>query len=114
MRVLFLALVLLFTANLQAQTAKVRKVNGLDIYIYSEPVREYVEVFEGSGAWNWGELQRATIDNIVETIVRNVKKKNEKAKKKGEPIAEAIIIYDNDRASAIRYTDKDDKSEAKN
>ena len=87
--------------------AQVRKVDGLDIYIYSEPLADFEEVFQVSGFWNWGEAldDRATLENIVTTMTRNTKRKNKKAYQSGDPKAEAIIIYNNDRAIGIRYTD---------
>jgi len=65
----------------QTGNANVKKVNGFDIYIYAEPTKEYDEVFELSGAWNWTAIGggQVSIDNIVETMIRNAKKKNERS-----------------------------------
>lgn len=91
----------------QKGLAQVRKVDGLDIYIYSEPVADFEEVFQITGFWNWGEVldDRATLENVVNTMVRNTKKKNKKAYESGDPKADAIVIYNNDRAIGIRYND---------
>ena len=37
----------------QKGLAQVRKVDGLDIYIYSEPLADFEEVFQITGFWNW-------------------------------------------------------------
>ena len=108
MKKIFLWVLMLAPLSMQAQNcgnATVKKVNGFEIYIFSEPVKPYKEAFELSGFWNFGELagKQATFDNIVETMVRNAKKKNEKAKKKGEPEATALILYSNEKGSAIYF-----------
>ncbi len=104
-------LLLLFSFTINSSSyenegvAQVRKVNGFDIYMYAEPMADYEELFNVSGFWNWGEMadDRATLDNIVNTMIRNAKKKNKKAYQSGDPKADAIIIYNNDRAIGIRY-----------
>lgn len=90
-----------------AGLAHVRKIDGLDIYMYAEPLADYEEVFRVSGFWNWGEVMedRANLDNIVNTMVRNAKRKNKKAYQSGDDKADAIIIYNNDRAIGIKYLD---------
>lgn len=105
--VAFLGLCAFSVSRNEKGLAQVRKVDGLDIYMYSEPIANFEEVYQITGFWNWGEVldDRATLENIVNTMVRNAKKKNKKAYDSGDPKADAIVIYNNDRAIGIRYVD---------
>lgn len=110
MKVIFSILMFLFCLNLQAQKndkgiAKVRKINGLDIYIFSEPVAEYEVLDKISGFWNWGadEEGRSSLEDTVKTMIKRASKKSKKADKKGKEVADAIIIYDNNDGVMIRY-----------
>lgn len=104
-RLIMLALLALpFFAHSQDCNAKVKKINGIDIYMYSEPSKEYKEAFSVMAInWKVGLGERATLDNIVESMVRNLKNQNEKAEKKGKPQATALIVYNNDKGSGIYF-----------
>jgi methionine salvage enolase-phosphatase E1 len=84
---------------LTAQTANVRKVEGLDVYIYSTPSVPYEELYTVSGFWNWRELfGSTTLDNMVGAMVRNATKKGKKEGKQ----ATGIIFTAKDKGVAIR------------
>ena len=89
--------------------ARVRKQQGFDIYIYAEPLAEYEEV-ESFGN-TMGTLSaiagsNITIDEIVQSTINRAVKKNKKIEKEGgTQKIQAIIIYSNEKATGIRYTE---------
>lgn len=98
MKNLFIALfaAFLFTTTATAQQpARVQKVNGYDIYMFSTPSVPYEELYQVSGFWNWSSrFFGYSLDNIVNTMTRN-------AKKKGTG-ATGLIVKDKKHAVAIR------------
>jgi len=92
----------------QRGLAKVTRINGFDIYMFSEPVADY-EVLDDMGSLLGGLSAftdtNANITDIVQGFAEKATRKNKKRKKDGEPEIEALIIYNNEKASGIRYTD---------
>jgi hypothetical protein len=101
----FLIFTIYHTHAQEKGTAKVRRVDGLDVYLYCEPLAEYDVLDKVTAFWNWGadEYGRSSIDDVVRTMIKRARKKNKNFDKKGESTAEGIIIDDNDDGVMIRY-----------
>lgn len=109
MRKLLFLLVLLTAVTIKAQQlkSKVHKVNGTEVYLLAEPVREY-EVLKGAGKGiQWGSYVTGGLIN--ESIATRVSKyiKNLRKKYTDENIKFDAVIYSNGKQmSAIKFTDK--------
>jgi hypothetical protein len=101
----FLIFTIYHTHAQEKGTAKVRKIDGLDVYIYSEPLAEYEVLDKVTAFWNFGadELGRSSLDDVVRTMIKRARKKNKNFDKKGGDTADGIIIDDNDSGVMIRY-----------
>jgi hypothetical protein len=93
-------------------TAKVRKIDGFDVYLYSEPIAPYEVLDKVSAFWNWGAdaYGRSSIEDLVATMVRRALKKNKSSRKSGALLADAIIIDNNDNGVMIRYKSSSNNS----
>ncbi|MDT0643722.1 hypothetical protein RM553_12840 [Zunongwangia sp. F363] len=116
MRKITLLLALLFVANFYAQDktlAKVHKVNGIEVYILSEPLRDYDVVFGGDNKIQWtsaltGGLVNASIESKVSKFVKSVQEKSEEENVEFD----AIVYSDGKNVSAIKFTEeKTDENE---
>jgi hypothetical protein len=96
---------LTYTHAQEKGTAKVRKIDGLDVYIYSEPLAEYEVLDKVTAFWNFGadEFGRSSLDDVVRTMIKRARKKNKNFDKKGGDTADGIIIDDSDSGVIIRY-----------
>jgi hypothetical protein len=101
----FLIFTIYHTHAQEKGTAKVRKIDGLDVYIYSEPLAEYEILDKVTAFWNFGadEFGRSSLDDVVRTMIKRARKKNKNFDKKGGDTADGIIIDDNDSGVMIRY-----------
>jgi hypothetical protein len=101
----FLIFTIYYTHAQEKGTAKVRKIDGLDLYIYSEPLAEYEILDKVTAFWNFGadEFGRSSLDDVVRTMIKRARKKNKNFDKKGGDTADGIIIDDNDSGVMIRY-----------
>lgn len=90
-----------------SQLAKVNKVNGIEVYILSEPLRKY-EVVMGKGkSVPWLSVVSGGIvnDNIASKVSKYIKAVQKKALE--ENISFDAILYTNGKSvSAIKFTDK--------
>jgi len=82
--------------------AKVRKVNGVEVYIMAEPLRKYETVVDvGTGAKAesllTGGLVNKSISGRVEQFIKRAKKENENF--------DAIIYSAGKRITTVRFTD---------
>lgn len=104
---LLAALLLLGTTCYGQLKSKVQKVNGIEVYILAEPVREY-EVVKGSGKGiQWGSFVTGGLINesISTKISKYIKRLTKDFKEKG--IAFDGVIYSNGKQmNAIKFTDK--------
>lgn len=93
------------------ELALVSKVQGYYVYVKCEPYAEYEVVDEmtsGNGVLAESLDFHFEMDDIIKGFISKVRKKNRKAEKKDEPLIEGIIVYDHERASAIRFIEDED------
>lgn len=86
--------------------SQVTKLNGLHIYMLSEPLAEYEVVMDLTSST--GVLasiigENIALDDIARVFTDKAKRKNKKARKKGDTEIEAVIIYSKEKAAGIRY-----------
>ncbi|GAB3901986.1 hypothetical protein GCM10028803_27690 [Larkinella knui] len=84
--------------------AKVRKIDGLAVYVMNEPVADYQTVVDASGgikakSYFTGGIVNNSIEEDVEQFVRRVKKEADEAKK---PI-DAIVYSSGKRAIGVKF-----------
>lgn len=96
---------LTYTYAQEKGTAKVLKIDELDVFIYSEPLTEYEVLDRVTTFWNFGrnELGWSFVDDIVQTIIKRASKKNKNFDKKGGDTADCIVIDNNSNEVMIRY-----------
>lgn len=116
MRKITLLFAFIFSMNFYAQDvplAKVNKVNGVEVYVLSEPLRDYEVVFGGDNKIQWGSFVTAGIVNSsIETrMSKFVKAVQEKSEEEGKEF-DAVIYTDGKNVSAIKFTEeKTDENE---
>lgn len=107
MKVFFAALFSLFLSNANAQVnARVSKVNGIEVYILSEPVRKYEVVMGQGNSIQWSSLVSGGLvnDNIATKVSRFVRGVQNQATQQN--ITFDAIIYSNGKSvSAVKFTD---------
>jgi hypothetical protein len=84
--------------------AKVRKIEGLAVFVMNEPVKDYTTVVDASGglkakSYFTGGIVNNSIEEDVEQFVRRVKKEAEEAKK---PI-DAVVYSSGKRAIGVKF-----------
>ncbi|MFD1139653.1 hypothetical protein ACFQ4C_00970 [Larkinella insperata] len=84
--------------------AKVRKIDGLAVYVMNEPVKDYETVVDASGgvkakSYFTSGLVNNSIEEDMEQFVRRVKKEAEEAKK---PI-DAVVYSSGKRAIGVKF-----------
>ncbi len=110
-KTIFLLLILLsFYSQAQKNLARVYKINGIDVYILNEPLREYETVYGKGTGLNFGSyltggLINKSVSGKVSKFVKGVLKK---AKKEGKDI-DAIIYSGGKNVIAVKYTDESTK-----
>ena len=110
MRKITLLFALIFTVNFYAQDvplAKVKKVNGIEVYILSEPVRDYEVVLGGRNKLQWGSFLTGGlfVPAIDDKISKFIKAVQEKAEEEGVKF-DAIVYTDGRNVSAIKFTEE--------
>jgi len=116
MRRITLLIALLTVTNFYAQNknlAKVQKVNGIEAYIMSEPLRDYEVVMGGDNKIQWGSFFTGGIINasIEGRISKFVKALQEKSEEEGIKF-DAVVYTDGKNVSAIKFTEeKTDENE---
>ncbi|GAB3922061.1 hypothetical protein [Larkinella terrae] len=84
--------------------AKVRKIDGLAVYVMNEPLKEYETVVDASGglkakSYFTGGIVNNSIEEDIEQFVRRVKKEADEAKK---PI-DAVVYSSGKRAIGVKF-----------
>ena len=110
MRKITLLFALIFTVNFYAQDvplAKVKKVNGIEVYILSEPLRDYEVVLGGRNKLQWGSFLTGGlfVPAIDDKISKFIKAVQEKAEEEGVKF-DAIVYTDGRNVSAIKFTEE--------
>lgn len=105
MRKLLVLLTFIIAINVSAQQlkAKVQKVNGTEVYLLAEPVREYKVLKDGGKGIQWGSYVTGGLIN--ESIATRVSKYIKNLRKKHSDF-DAIIYSNGKRMSAIKFTDQ--------
>ena len=80
--------------------ARVTKIQGVEVYLMSEPLREYETIEEiGSGIQLGSSINTPEINNLAEHFVKVALKAGEKQKKQ----VDAIIYSSGKKAIAIHF-----------
>jgi len=116
MRKITLLIAILTITNFYGQKnnlAKVNKVNGVEAYILSEPLRDYEVVMGGDNKIQWGSfVTGGIINSSIETRVSKfIKTLQEQSKEEGIKF-DAVVYTDGKNISAIKFTEeKTDENE---
>ena len=110
MRKITLLIAILTVTNFYAQDkmlAKVQKVNGVETYILSEPLRDYDVVLGGRNKIQWssfltGGLFNGAIDDKISHFIKAIQ---EEATDKNIKF-DAIVYTDGKNVSAIKFTEE--------
>jgi ribosomal protein L25 (general stress protein Ctc) len=111
MRKITLLLALIFATNFYAQDqknlAKVQKINGIEVYVLSEPLRDYDVVFGGDNKIQWTSFLTAGLVNesIENKLSKFVKAVQEKSEEDGTEF-DAVVYTDGKNVSAIKFTEE--------
>ncbi len=116
MRKITLLIAVLTITSFYAQDknlAKVQKVNGIEAYIMSEPLRDYEVVMGGDKKIQWGSfVTGGIINSSIETRISNFVKTLQEKSIEEEIKFDAIIYTDGKNVSAIKFTEeKTDENE---
>lgn len=108
MRKLLSILVLFITLNSVAQIkAKVQKVNGIEVYLLAEPVREYEPLKGGGKGIQWGSaITGGLINESIATKVSKYIKKLAKQYKDENIQFDAVVYTNGKQMTAIKFTDE--------
>lgn len=109
MKKIAFTIVLLLVCNiLTAQLkSKVFKVNGVEVYILAEPVREYEVIETGGKGVVWGSfITGGLINESISAKVSKYVKKLIKSYEGGELDFDAVIYSNGKQMSSIRFTDE--------
>ncbi len=110
-RIIFLLLVgLSFSLYAQNHLAKVYKINGIDVYILNEPLREYEVVYDKGTGLNFGSYLTGGLFNksVSGKVTKFVKGVSKKAKNEEKQI-DAIIYSGGKIVIAVKYIDQPNK-----
>ncbi len=109
MKKLLLVLVLFLEASycFAQEKAKVQKVNGIEVYLLAEPVREYELVKSSGKGIQWGSaITGGLINESISTkVAKYIKKLGRKYKEENLDF-DAIIYSNGKQMTAIKFTDK--------
>ena len=109
-------IVFVFITNLsfsQKNIAKVAKVNGIEVYMLNEPLREYEVAFNKQKGLQWssfltGGLINASISTKISRYIARLLKESQST---GETF-DAILYTNGKNVTAIRFTNPNDKDKA--
>ncbi|MFC5408355.1 hypothetical protein ACFPMF_03485 [Larkinella bovis] len=100
------AVAIKFTGNGGSEKglAKVRKIDGLAVYVMNEPVKDYETVVDASGgvkakSYFTGGIVNNSIEEDIEQFVRRVKKEAQEAKKS----IDAVVYSSGKRAIGVKF-----------
>jgi hypothetical protein len=108
MRKILSVLVLFIAINSFAQQkSKVQKVNGIEVYLLAEPVREYETLKTGGKGIQWGSAFTGGLINesIATKVTKYIKKLAQEYKEKNIDF-DAIIYTNGKQMTAIKFTDE--------
>jgi len=108
MKKLFLLILMCVGINCFAQLkAKVNKVNGIEVYLLAEPVREYETLKVSGKGVQWGSaITGGLINESISTKVTKYIKKLSKKFEEENITFDAIIYSSGKQMTAIKFTDK--------
>ncbi|MCL5245190.1 hypothetical protein M4I21_05175 [Cellulophaga sp. 20_2_10] len=108
MRKIVSILVLFITLSSVAQIkAKVQKVNGFEVYLLAEPVREYEAVKGGGKGIQWSSaITGGLINESIATKVSKYIKKLAKQYKDENIKFDAVVYTNGKQMTAIKFTDE--------
>lgn len=87
--------------------AKVNKVNGIEVYLLAEPVREYETLKVSGKGVQWGSaITGGLINESISTKVTKYIKKLSKKFEEENITFDAIIYSSGKQMTAIKFTDK--------
>ena len=97
----------------QKNIAKVAKVNGIEVYMLNEPLREYEVAFNKQKGLQWssfltGGLINASISTKISRYIARLLKESQST---GETF-DAILYTNGKNVTAIRFTNPNDKDKA--
>ncbi len=107
-KLLLLSLLCFVTFNSAAQyKSKVNKVNGVEVYILAEPVREYEVVNNTGKGIQWGSfITSGLINESISTKISKYLRKLLKSFKKENIEFDAIIYSSGKNMTAIKFTEE--------
>ena len=107
-KIVFLSIFLLTSNFVIAQNqSKVFKVNGIEVYILAEPVREYEVVDTGGKGVVWGSfITGGLINESIATKVSKYIKKLLKSYKDEEVDFDAVVYSNGKQMTSIRFTEE--------
>ena len=104
---LSIILILFFATSFSQETARVNKINGIEVYVLCEPIRAY-EVILGEGkSLQWSSLLSGGLINesVATKVTKYVTAVQEKALE--ENLTFDAIIYTNGKSvSAVKFTEE--------
>ena len=108
MRKITFLLAFLFVATIYAQDqdlARVQKVNGVEVYILSEPLREYEVVFGEGNKIQWTSFLTAGLlnESISDKVSKFVKGVLKEAEKENAQV-DAVVYTNGKSVTAIKFT----------
>ena len=108
MKKVLLGLVLFIGMNCFAQQkSKVQEVNGIEVYLLAEPLREYETLKSGGKGIQWGSaITGGLINESIATKVTKYIKKLAKEYKYENIGFDAIIYTNGKQMTAIKFTDE--------
>ncbi|MDT7832440.1 hypothetical protein RQM59_08615 [Flavobacteriaceae bacterium S356] len=106
-RILTILLIAISTTVFSQLKSKVYKVNGIEVYLLAEPVREY-EVIKSKGKGiQWGSfITGGLINESISTKITKYIKRLNKAYKEAKIQYDAVIYTNGKQMNAIRFTDE--------
>lgn len=111
-KLLIFAIIILLCQSVVGQLkSKVFKVNGIEVYILAEPVREYEVISSKGKGIVWGSFVTGGLINesISSKVSKYIKKLVKSYKEEGIEF-DAVVYSNGKQMSAIKFTDNKDES----
>ena len=101
-------LILLFSLTSYAQNeSKVKTVNGVEVYILAEPVREYKPLESSGKGIQWGSfITGGLVNESISTKISKYVKRLSKEYRKSNIDFDAVIYSNGKQMTAIKFTDE--------
>jgi molybdopterin converting factor small subunit len=105
--IVIIAFLFVSTIGFSQIKSKVFKVNGIEVYLLAEPVREYESLKGGGKGIQWGSAVTGGIINesIATRVSKYIKKLQKSFEKEGLKF-DAIIYSNGKQMTAIKFTDE--------